>query len=195
MGRIWELLDMSGRAVLITGGAGRVGQTAAETFSELGADVAVLDLHRDQCVAVCDRLSTEFAGQVLPIACDLEDASQTSSSVEAALRAFGRLDVLVNCAAFVGSSDLSGWTGDLSEQTADTFSRALAVNVTAPFVLSRAAARALGEGPCGRIHNQPVVDLRPGGPRHAALRRSAHGQPCWVRRQQGWHPSRRDWVT
>ena len=41
---IGELLNMRERVVLVTGGAGHIGQTAAETFAELGADVAILDI-------------------------------------------------------------------------------------------------------------------------------------------------------
>lgn len=153
MGRVGDLLDMTGRAVLITGGAGHVGRTAAATFAELGASVAVLDLEIERCEHLCRTISGEFGSQAIAIACDLEQADDIPAAVEAAHTTLGRLDTVVNCAAFVGTSDIEGWIGDLSEQTDAAFARALAVNVGAPFALSRAAAPALAESPGGSIIN------------------------------------------
>lgn len=139
---------MSGRAVLVTGGVGHVGLAAVETFAELGADVAVLDLDPAACVEVCKAME-EFGVRSLAVACDLEQPATIPVAVNSVLDTFGRLDVLVNCAAFVGSTDLAGWIGDFADQTDETFIRSMAVNVTAPFALCRETASALSEVPGG----------------------------------------------
>jgi NAD(P)-dependent dehydrogenase (short-subunit alcohol dehydrogenase family) len=149
MGHIHELLDMTGRKVLVTGGAGHIGRAAAETFAELGADVAILDLDRTRCAEVCEALAHSSGRRGLAVQCDVEDVTSIPAALKNVLDTFGRLDVLVNCAAFVGSSDLAGWIGDFEDQTDDTFARSMAVNVTAPFALSREASVALSEAPGG----------------------------------------------
>lgn len=136
---------MRDRAVLVTGGAGHIAKTAAETFAELGAAVALLDVDSQRCKATCDAIALRFGGTVIPIICDLEDSPGIAPTVDGVIGSLGQLDVLVNCAAFVGSANLPGWKHEFREQTAQTFSRVLQVNLTAPFLLAQAAADSLSQ--------------------------------------------------
>jgi len=69
----------------------------------------------------------------------------------------GRLDILINNAALVGTSELKGWATPLAEQSADTWRLALEVNLTAPFVLTRACAPMLTASGHGSVINMGSI--------------------------------------
>jgi NAD(P)-dependent dehydrogenase (short-subunit alcohol dehydrogenase family) len=161
------LQDMSGQVALITGGGGHVARVAAEALAELGAGVVLLDIEVDSCADAVDALRSTFGAPVRAVSCDLEDTEQVGSVVRHVIESDGRLDVVVNCAAFVGSSDLGGWSTDFASQSPTTFLRALGVNLVAPFALVQAAAAALRDSPGGgavinvsSIYGQLGPDMR-----------------------------------
>jgi NAD(P)-dependent dehydrogenase (short-subunit alcohol dehydrogenase family) len=142
-------MDMTGRTVAITGGAGHVGRAAAEAYMELGANVVLLDRDAERMRATNDELGKLHRrfGEAIPV--DLESATDRQAAVAATLDVHGRLDVLVNCAAFAGSEDLTGWNVPFEEQSIDTWRRAFEVNVTAAFHLTQLTAPHLRESPNG----------------------------------------------
>lgn len=147
------LFSLDGRAALVTGGAGHIGGAIADALAELGAAVAILDVDAARTESAAQRLARERGVPALALAIDLEDEAAVRAAPARAVEAFGRLDILVNCAALVGTSGLPGWGVPLREQSAASFRRALEVNITAPFVLAQAAADALGAHGCGSIVN------------------------------------------
>lgn len=146
-----QLMDLAGRRVLITGGAGHVGRAAAETFAELGADLVLLDLDEAGVRRAAEDLAERFAVSVQPLVCDLERDGMAAGAVEAASAGGGRLDVLVHAAALVGTSQLAGWATELEAQSLATWRRALEVNLTAAFALVQAAAPLLRQAPAGGV--------------------------------------------
>jgi NAD(P)-dependent dehydrogenase (short-subunit alcohol dehydrogenase family) len=140
-----ELGDLSGRRVLVTGGAGHVGRVVAETMVEGGAAVVLCDLPD----AGLDEAAASVGGIALP--CDLRDEAETRRAVSCSADALGGLDVLVHCAALVGTSDLNGWAVPFSEQSLAAWDAAFRVNLTAAFVLSQQAAPALRAAARGSI--------------------------------------------
>lgn len=146
-----RLMDMAGRVVVISGGAGHVGRTAAETYAEMGADVVLLDRDGEATRRTADELRERFGRGVVPFNCDLEEPGRGVAAIAELTANTGRLDVLVNCAAFVGTSNLVGWIAPPEEQSVDTWRRALEVNLTAPFSLVQAAIPWLREAPAGGV--------------------------------------------
>lgn len=148
-----QLMSMQGRVVLVTGGAGHIGSVLCEALAELGAAIVVLDLAQEACRDTARRISELHQVKTLPMAVDLQDEEQVRSVPDVVLHQFGRLDVLVNCAALVGTSGLKGWATPFVEQSSDTWRQALEVNLTAPFVLSQACSPALIESGYGSVVN------------------------------------------
>lgn len=146
-----RLMDMRGRVVLITGGAGHVGRAAGEAFAELGADLVLLDLDEDGARRSAADLARRFGVDALPLVHDLERDGAAPAAVGEAAAWHGRLDVLVNAAALVGTSELPGWATAFEEQSVTTWRRALEVNLTAPFALAQAATPHLREAPAGGV--------------------------------------------
>lgn len=153
MKRLRELMDLTGRVAVITGGAGHIGSAMAGALAEQGASVVLLDLHLDAAERVAEGIGAEYGVRVLPLRADLEDEAAVRAVPGRVLREFGRLDILVNNAAFVGTSGLDGWAVPFAAQTAATWRRALEVNLTAPFVLTQACGDALMASGHGAVIN------------------------------------------
>ncbi len=136
MSSLRDLMDLEGRVALVTGGGGHIGAEIVSGLTELGATVAVSD--RDGAVAFPADLSDEAAAKALP---------------GRVAEKYGRLDILVNCAAFVGTSDLQGWAVPFEEQSPETWRKALEVNLTSVFILAQAAAPLLAASGRGSIIN------------------------------------------
>lgn len=120
-----RLLD---KVILITGSTTGIGEAMARRFVADGARVLVHGLERDLGHAVVEDLGGAAALHVD----DLSDPDAANRLVDATIRAFGRIDGIVNNAAWIVRSNL---------QTTDAalFDRCMAINVRAPMLLVRAA--------------------------------------------------------
>ncbi|MBU0564598.1 MAG: SDR family oxidoreductase [Gammaproteobacteria bacterium] len=152
MAMLLQLLNMAGRVVLITGGLGHLGRMAAETLAELGADIVLLDLPSGPMEEVVADLRERYSVKVEYVSFDLE--KDNVADVPAIIEGlFGRLDVLINNAAFVGTSNITGWAVPFSEQSVDAWRRAVEVNLTGVFALTQACAALLARSNKGAIVN------------------------------------------
>lgn len=153
MRSIESMMSLEGRVSVVTGGAGHIGRELCATLAELGAAVVVVDLSQSRCNVVAEELAEQYGVRALGLAADLENEAAVQAVPDQVVEWCGGLDILVNCAAFVGSSDLEGWATGFEAQRADTWRRALEVNLTAPFLLTQASLPALRRGGHGSIIN------------------------------------------
>lgn len=136
-GVLAERMSMHGRRAVITGAAGHLGRVIAETLLELGADVVLVDRDADALRSVSAQLLPVGAATIDAVVCDLElEAARQDLIGKLGAHPAG-VSVLVNNAAFVGTSGLAGWATPLEEQRIDTWRRALEVNLTAAFELTQ----------------------------------------------------------
>jgi NAD(P)-dependent dehydrogenase (short-subunit alcohol dehydrogenase family) len=148
-----ELSDMSGRRVLITGGAGYIGQVMAETLAELGASIVLLDRPGAQFGSIQTDLMCHWNANCLCIECDLESEEERNSAIQE-IKSDGKgLNCLINNAAFGGTTALEGWVTPFETQSLSTWRRALEVNLTAPFHFSQAFTPELRLAKGGNIIN------------------------------------------
>ena len=148
-----ELSDLKGRVALITGGAGHLGKTFSEALAEQGASIVVLDIDAPACELVAQQVHDQYSVETMALVADLADEPQVAAAPDKVLERFGRLDILVNNAAFVGTTRLEGWTVPFPEQLPSTWRAALEVNLTAPFVLTQASTKALQASGHGSVIN------------------------------------------
>lgn len=153
MKSIHELINLSGRTVVITGGTGHIGRTIADAVSELGATVVIADIHQKTCEETAANLSNKYGRESMGFGLDLADDSAVKEFPATITKKTGRLDVLINCAAFVGTSNLEGWAVPFEQQSADTWRRAIEVNLTSIFTLTQAATPFLKTSGHGSIIN------------------------------------------
>jgi NAD(P)-dependent dehydrogenase (short-subunit alcohol dehydrogenase family) len=147
------LMDLRGRRALVTGASGALGRVIVETLAELGADLVLVDRPGVDFHDQLEMLSRCSEGKIDFFNCDLELQDARDDLVRQVLAGEGRLDILINNAAFVGTSGLEGWALPFEQQTVDTWRRALEVNLTAVFDLSRQFVPTLRSGGEGVILN------------------------------------------
>lgn len=132
--KLSSLSSLTGRKALLTGATGHLGRVFSETLAELGADLILVDRAGTDLEGLADTLSAEFGVTVRSHVCDLEEEAQRQTLINV-LQAEDQLNVLVNNAAFVGTSNLQGWGVSFERQSVETWRRALEVNLTAAFHL------------------------------------------------------------
>lgn len=146
------LINLQGRRALITGAAGCLGRVITSTLAELGADLVLLDRAGTPLVAMAEESKKTWGVETAVRHCDLESQAEREALI-AGLRQEGRLDILINNAAFVGTSGLQGWDVPFAEQSIETWRRALEVNLTAAFHLCQGLAPLLQASGHGNIIN------------------------------------------
>jgi pteridine reductase len=142
--------SLTGKTVLITGAARRVGAAIATRLHAAGANLVI---HYRKSARDADALAKELAAtrpdSVTTIPADLLDVAKLSTLVEAATGTFGRLDVLVNNAS-------TFYPTKLGEITPAAWDDLMGTNLKVPLFLSQAAAPALRQSR-GLILN--IVDI------------------------------------
>ena len=131
-------LQLTDTVAIVTGASRGLGRAAAEALAAEGARVVAAARSAD----ALEDLAGGSGGAIQPVRCDMRDAAEVAGLAEAALERFGRLDCVVNNAGIAPA-------GTFLDQDLEVLAEVVAVNVTAPAVLSQAAARhfvATGEG-------------------------------------------------
>jgi NAD(P)-dependent dehydrogenase (short-subunit alcohol dehydrogenase family) len=128
------------KVAIITGGDSGIGRAVAVLFAREGADVAIVYLSEDKD-AEETRLAVEHEGRrAILIPGDVTDSAFCDVAVETAVREFGRLDILVNNAAF------QEHLPSLEDITDDQLDRTFRTNISGYFYMARAALPHLKEG-------------------------------------------------
>jgi NAD(P)-dependent dehydrogenase (short-subunit alcohol dehydrogenase family) len=132
---------LKGKAALITGGDSGIGRAVAHLFAREGADVAIVYLPVEQSDAEGTARAIEQSGQrALLIPGDVRDAGFCQQAVEQTVAEFGRLDILVNNAAYQKHRE------GLDELPLDQWDKTFKTNIYAYFYMARAAVPHLPKG-------------------------------------------------
>src|ERR1700748_1300220 len=129
-------MDLKGAVALVTGGNGGLGQRICHALAEEGAHLAVMYAKsRDQAETVARELASRYQINARAFGCDITDAAAVDRLVGEVTHAFGRLDILINDAAY----NLAIPFNDLDSLTPEVWSRIISTNLTGPMCLTKAA--------------------------------------------------------
>jgi NAD(P)-dependent dehydrogenase (short-subunit alcohol dehydrogenase family) len=123
--------DMTGKVALVTGAGGGLGQAVAIALARAGADVCIVDIKEDGLRETAAQIGG-LGHKTLMHAADLSVAENCPAAVAATIEAFGRLDALCNVAGVLKLANSH-------EMPLADWNLVMAVNLTAPFLLSKAA--------------------------------------------------------
>jgi 3-oxoacyl-[acyl-carrier protein] reductase len=153
-------MDLGGRAAFVTGGSGDIGGAIARGLAKAGVDVAVSYLGDAQRAGATVGAVQKFGRRSLAVQLDQRDSNSVDASVTKVVAELGRLDILVNNAAW----NIGIPFGDLNALTAEIWDRVLETNLRGPYLLARAFAPELRRHNAGRIINiASVAGITPGG--------------------------------
>ncbi len=140
------MIDLDGRAAIVTGGSRGIGAATARMFAAAGADV-VISYRTNRAAAEAVVADVEQAGRgCLAVAGELSRAEDAAALVDAAVERFGRLDILVNNHGI--------WTeGAVDTMPTEVWDETMAVNLRAVFLVTRTAVRFMKKSGGGRIVN------------------------------------------
>jgi 3-oxoacyl-[acyl-carrier protein] reductase len=155
------LMDLKGAVALVTGGNGGLGQRICHALAKEGAHIAVMYAQsRDQAEGVARELASRHQINAAAFACDITDGVAVERLVGDVTRRFGRLDILINDAAYNKSVPFT----DLDNLTLELWDKIMAVNLTGPMRLIKAVAPVMKAQGRGRIVNiSSVAGLAPTG--------------------------------
>jgi 2-deoxy-D-gluconate 3-dehydrogenase len=136
---------LDGTVALVTGASGDIGSAIAEALSMAGAKLALHGTRAATIDPVVSRLR-DLGGEAKAFAADLGETGGRTALVPRVVDAFGKIDILVNCAGITRRSR----TLDVEEADYDHI---MSINLKAPFMLSQQAARNMADHGGGRIIN------------------------------------------
>jgi hypothetical protein len=131
---------LAGKATVITGGDSGIGRAVALAFAREGADVLIAYLDEHDDARATERLVRDAGRKAVLVPGDIADPAHCRAIVDRAVREFGRIDVLVNNAAFQMTRT------SLEEIPDDEWDRTFAVNISAMFHICKAAVKHMKPG-------------------------------------------------
>ncbi len=152
--RALDRFDMTGRVVVVTGGAGLLGVRHAEAIASAGGVPVLVDLSLDAAQARAEALARTWGGGALGLAADITRDDQVDGVRDQVLQRYGRLDVLVNNAANNPKME----AGDVAWSRLENFPLAqweqdLAVGLTGAFLCARSFGAEMARRGAGVILN------------------------------------------
>jgi 3-oxoacyl-[acyl-carrier protein] reductase len=143
-------MDLNGAVAVVTGGNGGLGTRICHALAKEGVHVAVVYAQsRDEAEGVARELTSRYQINAAAFPCDVTDGAAVERLVDAVTERFGRLDILVNDAAYNKAIPFS----DLDSLTMEVWDKIIAVNLTGPMRLIKAVASVMKAQGSGRIVN------------------------------------------
>ena len=164
-----NILDMTGKVILITGGSRGLGRAMALGFAEHGADIAITSRKIDSCKKAAAEVEA-LGRKAFAYACHVAYWDKLEGLVDAVYDHFGKVDVLIN------NAGMSPIAPSLLETSEELFDKVIGVNLKGPFRLSALVGSRMATGNGGSIINigstlavQPTAPTAPYAGSKAAL--------------------------
>lgn len=138
--------DLSGKAAIITGGSKGLGLAMAAGLASAGAKVMLVNRNAEEGAAAAKELSATYNTQAISFPADIADAAQTEAMAQAAIEAFGQIDILINSVGI-------NIRGAIDQLSPDDFNKVMEVNVSGTWLCCRAVTPYMKEKKRGSIIN------------------------------------------
>jgi len=167
-------LGLAGKTAIVTGGGSGIGKAISFLLAREGARVGVADLYKDRAEAVAREIGAP-GGKAIGITGDVSSAPDVDRMMDAVLKEWGSLDIMINNAGII----LQAQTVDMTEPQ---WSKILTNNLTSCFLCSQAAARQMiKQGRGGRIVNISSIHAELSEPSASAYTAAKGGMEAFSR--------------
>ena len=163
-----RIFSLRGRVAIVTGAASGIGRAVAIGLAAYGANVIVADIDARGAKKTAIEI-TKLGRKCSPLECNVADPSDVDRMVKETLRAFGRIDILVNSA---GVSKIEGPAARLTEEDWDDIIR---VNLKGTFLCCQKVGKVMIKQRYGRVINIGSIDYQAALPQLAAYCASKGG--------------------
>ena len=153
-------MEIKGRVAIVTGGTGGLGQQICRALAERGADVALVYQNSETIAKETAEVLKKKGVRAVAVQADVSREEDVARLVETVMKEFGRIDILINDAAY------NTWVAfpDLEALTLEIWQRILQTNTTGPFLLMRAIGPIMKKQGQGRIVNiGSIAGFQPAG--------------------------------
>ncbi len=150
--------SVDNQVIFITGAFGLIGKQISKAFLQQGAKVVLADINASAIVAIQKEFSEEFsADNFIVIELDITKEASASNTIQQAVTAFGKVDVLINNAAIDAKFDKDGMgkvnPSRFENYPVDLLRRSVEVNLTGTVIMTQAACRQMLQQGSGNIIN------------------------------------------
>ena len=145
-----ELFSLANKVVVVTGGAGLLGQVFCQALVDVGAHVAIVDLDLESAETVAKRINKSEAQKVVAVGSDITSPESVTQMVANVVKQLGRIDVLVNNAASKGSS-LDAFFESFEDYSLKTWREVMSVNIDGLFLVAQAVGKQMKKQGGGSI--------------------------------------------
>ena len=158
-------IDLSNRVAIVTGGAQGFGRAISERFVASGAKVAIWDCD----TALAEKTAKEIGMGTQVFACDVSELASAEAARDATLKAFGKIDILINNAGIAGAN------AKVWETSVEEWRKVMKINLDGPFICSKVVVPSMIAAKYGRIVNIASIAGKEGNPNAAHYSASKAG--------------------
>jgi len=151
-----QLLDLSGRVAIITGGSVGLGRQMAEGLAEMGASVVLCARKKERCEQAAQELQ-QLGVKSLALGCDVKNPADVQKMADDAVAQFGRIDILINNAG-------TSWGAPVEQMKLEDWNKVIETNLTGTFLCSQAVGKVMLKQKRGKIINIASVSGLGGAP-------------------------------
>ena len=151
-----QLLDLTGRVAIITGGSIGLGRQMAEGLAEMGANLVLCARKAERCQEAAEQLQ-QLGIKAMSLACDVRSQASVQELVDATISQFGKIDILINNAGI-------SWGAPVEEMRLDDWNKVIETNLTGSFLCAQAVGRIMIRQGRGKIINVASVAGLGGAP-------------------------------
>lgn len=141
--RIQEMFSLSEKVAIVTGGGRGIGEFISWGMAEAGASVVIASRKLENCQKVANEIH-EIGAKALALKCDLRNEEDICNLVDATIKEFKRIDIIVNNSGW-------GWLAPTFEYPIDKWDRVMNINVRGPWILTQRVASVMKDRGGGKI--------------------------------------------
>jgi NAD(P)-dependent dehydrogenase (short-subunit alcohol dehydrogenase family) len=156
-----SLFDLTDRVVVISGAGQGIGRAFAHAYASAGAVAVVAEIDADRAASVVAEIEG-FGGRAMAVQCDIGNATSLHEMIGKVVRAYDRIDILVNNAAIFSTLQMRPF----EEIPFDEWERVLAVNISGVMLSCKAVLPAMRKRKWGRIVNMSSGSITMGRPHY-----------------------------